>query len=112
MPTPRNPAFEAPMLAAGAQQDVYQLQDIPHSPTRRSPQRIRHFHDDEDALDEAEKFVFEDTRSESSKDPSPHQGSLYFTLAEEQAVVRKFDRRLVLFIALLYMLGFLDRSST
>lgn len=34
-----------------------------------------------------------------------------YTAEEEQAVVRKFDRRLVLFVALLYMLSFLDRSS-
>ncbi len=35
-----------------------------------------------------------------------------YTPDEEQAVVRKFDRRLVMFVALLYMLSFLDRSST
>jgi hypothetical protein len=34
-----------------------------------------------------------------------------YTREEEQAIVRKFDRRLTLFIALLYMLSFLDRSS-
>jgi hypothetical protein len=34
-----------------------------------------------------------------------------YTPEEERAVVRKFDRRLVLFVALLYMLSFLDRSS-
>lgn len=34
-----------------------------------------------------------------------------YTPDEENAVVRKFDRRLVLFVALLYMLSFLDRSS-
>ena len=34
-----------------------------------------------------------------------------FTADEEKAVVRKLDRRLVLFIAFLYMLSFLDRSS-
>ena len=34
-----------------------------------------------------------------------------FTPEEEKAVVKKFDRRLVLFMALLYMLSFLDRSS-
>jgi hypothetical protein len=34
-----------------------------------------------------------------------------YTHAEEQTIVRKFDRRLTLFIALLYMLSFLDRSS-
>ena len=34
-----------------------------------------------------------------------------FTAEEEMAVVKKFDRRLTLFMALLYMLSFLDRSS-
>jgi hypothetical protein len=34
-----------------------------------------------------------------------------YTVEEEKAIVRKFDRRLVLFMALLYMLSFLDRSS-
>lgn len=34
-----------------------------------------------------------------------------YTAEEERAVVRKFDRRLVLFVALLYLLSFLDRSS-
>lgn len=34
-----------------------------------------------------------------------------FTAEEERAVVNKFDRRLVLFVAFLYMLSFLDRSS-
>lgn len=36
---------------------------------------------------------------------------LLYTPAEERAVLRKLDRRLVLFMALLYMLSFLDRSS-
>lgn len=35
-----------------------------------------------------------------------------YTPDEEQTVRRKFDRRLVLFVAMLYMLSFLDRSST
>lgn len=39
-----------------------------------------------------------------------HSYQLY-TPDEERAVVRKFDRNLVLFVALLYMLSFLDRSS-
>lgn len=38
--------------------------------------------------------------------------SPFFTPEEERAVVKKFDRNLVLFVALLYMLSFLDRSST
>lgn len=34
-----------------------------------------------------------------------------YTPEEEKAVVRKFDRRLVAFLSLCYMLSFLDRSS-
>ena len=36
---------------------------------------------------------------------------LLYTPEEERAVLRKLDTRLVLFMALLYMLSFLDRSS-
>lgn len=36
---------------------------------------------------------------------------MLYTPDEEKAVIKKFDRRLVLFVALLYMLSFLDRSS-
>lgn len=35
-----------------------------------------------------------------------------YTPDEENAIRRKFDRKLVVFVALLYMLSFLDRSST
>ncbi|KAK3390548.1 major facilitator superfamily domain-containing protein [Podospora didyma] len=34
-----------------------------------------------------------------------------YTPDEEQAVVRKFDRKLVVFVAFLYMLSFVDRSN-
>lgn len=34
-----------------------------------------------------------------------------FTVDEEKAIVKKLDRHLVLFIAFIYMLSFLDRSS-
>lgn len=40
-----------------------------------------------------------------------HRRRLAYTAEEERAVVRKFDRRLVLFVALLYMMSFLDRSN-
>lgn len=35
-----------------------------------------------------------------------------YTPDEDRAVRRKFDRKLVLFVALLFLLSFLDRSST
>ncbi len=51
---------------------------------------------------------FEDSHSdEEEKRPS----SMLYSSDEEESVIRKFDRRLVLFVALLYMLSFLDRSS-
>jgi hypothetical protein len=54
--------------------------------------------------DDSEKEDFRPVRRVGSR-------SREYTHAEEQAIVRKFDRRLTLFIALLYMLSFLDRSS-
>ena len=42
---------------------------------------------------------------------STTQSFVLYTPDEERSVVRKLDRRLVLFVALLYMLSFLDRSS-
>ncbi|KAJ0115318.1 hypothetical protein J7T55_012595 [Diaporthe amygdali] len=39
------------------------------------------------------------------------RNAFIYTPEEERAVVSKFDRRLVLFVAFLYMLSFLDRSN-
>jgi hypothetical protein len=36
---------------------------------------------------------------------------VHYTGTEERGVLRKLDRRVVLFVALLYLLSFLDRSS-
>ena len=63
------------------------------------------FHESED---EEKGSDFEKGRRES--DSTVHSFMLY-TPDEEKAVIKKFDRRLVLFVALLYMLSFLDRSS-
>jgi phosphatidylinositol 3,5-bisphosphate 5-phosphatase len=54
---------------------------------------------------------------EASPSPTLHKPkrvatfSKAYTPAEEAAVLRKLDRRLVLFLALLYLLSFLDRSN-
>ena len=59
--------------------------------------------------DEEEKSLgFPRSRRSSA---STLQSSMLYTPDEERSVIRKFDRRLVLFLALLYMLSFLDRSS-
>lgn len=61
----------------------------------------------EDADADAE---YHDSSRRRGSASTVHSFQLY-TPDEERAVVRKFDRKLVLFVALLYMLSFLDRSS-
>jgi len=66
--------------------------------------------EDAELLDsEGEKYHDGPRRRRASV--STVQSYQLYTPDEERAVVRKFDRRLVLFVALLYMLSFLDRSS-
>ena len=61
--------------------------------------------DEDDHLDEI--HVDKGRRGSTS---TTHSFMLY-TPDEERTVIRKLDRRLVLFVAFLYMLSFLDRSS-
>ena len=63
----------------------------------------------DESEDEEQGSDFEKRRRESAS--TGHSFMLY-TPDEEKAVIKRFDRRLVLFVALLYMLSFLDRSST
>jgi len=72
--------------------------------------------DEEEGIEEEEQdegeykeFLTRQRRRESMSTVQSYQ---LYTPDEERAVIRKFDRRLVLFVALLYMLSFLDRSST
>lgn len=59
--------------------------------------------DDENVYDSGEELEGKSTRGRTTPK---------YTLDEEKEVVRIFDRRLVPFLALLYLLAFLDRSST
>lgn len=63
--------------------------------------------EEEDDDDDSEKYG----RRRRGTSISTVQSFQLYTPDEERAVVRKFDRKLVLFVALLYMLSFLDRSS-
>ena len=58
---------------------------------------------------------YRNANMDDEKPPQPRGSKkarfLLYTPEEERAVLRKLDRRLVLFMALLYMLSFLDRSS-
>ncbi|KAH6631577.1 major facilitator superfamily domain-containing protein [Chaetomium tenue] len=72
--------------------------------------------EDEDEEDELRGRVKgrsdeEEARSSDEHPRRPRRRRQLYTAEEEQAVVRKFDRKLVVFVALLYMLSFLDRSN-
>ena len=54
--------------------------------------------------------AFPDEDHRENVEDSADEGKSY-AVEEEKAVVGKLDRHLVLFIAFLYMLSFLDRSS-
>ncbi|KAI9748279.1 MAG: hypothetical protein M1835_001852 [Candelina submexicana] len=69
-----------------------------------TPSQPHHKHDEQD---EKHESLGQHRRT---SDSTVHSFTLY-TPDEERAVLRKFDRRLVLFMAFLYMLSFLDRSN-
>lgn len=58
--------------------------------------------DDDQVYDSGEELEGKDTRSRAAPQYTPE---------EDREVVKLFDRRLVPFLALLYLLAFLDRSS-
>ena len=60
---------------------------------------------------EGQKDYYTEDEKDDHGDVHSRPFSRSYTPDEERIVVKKFDRRLVLFMALLYMLSFLDRSS-
>ena len=91
--------------------DAYEMQNVRRDSAQASASSSRHSADHEKMSADAEKVMLEDFDNAPDLADIPASAAPY-SPEEEQAVLRKFDRHLVLFIALLYMLGFLDRSST
>lgn len=52
-----------------------------------------------------------DFSSQAREHRKQHKKQIQWTEHEERTIMRKLDRRLVMFLALLYLLSFLDRSS-
>lgn len=69
------------------------------------------FEDGVDAVEDVEEENRYDSAEELEGKDRRVQSRPKFTLGEEREVVKVFDRRLVPFLALLYLLAFLDRSS-
>ncbi|KAL8903742.1 MAG: hypothetical protein Q9171_007294 [Xanthocarpia ochracea] len=90
-----------------------EMQDIPTHPKHAIDTQSRLSVDDDESIpDIVEKLSIQD----EALDMPLHQAhvvrsSSAYMSEEEQAVIKRFDRHLVLFIAFLYMLGFLDRSN-
>lgn len=80
--------------------DAYELQPISHS----VPSTPVNIDADGDAVDEEAR----DARRLSFDSVQSYE---LYTPDEDKAVLRKLDRRLVGFMALLYCLSFLDRTS-
>ena len=89
-------------------EDDFELEDL--STHASNDQKSQDEYDPrfDESEDEERRPDFEKRRRQS--DSTIHSFKLY-TPDEEKAVIKQFDRRLVLFVALLYMLSFLDRSS-
>jgi len=84
------------------------LTDIHNGTTHRNEEYASISEDELSDDDDPKEARFQDGRRGSA---STTQSYMLYTPNEEKAVIRKFDRRLVLFLAFLYMLSFLDRSS-
>lgn len=88
-----------PLLRAGQEEgEVYELREgVGRRKSARPDSRQHHDYEEDGGMEEM--------REEDGEE------DIVYTADEERAIVRKFDRRLVLFVALLYLLSFLDRSS-
>jgi hypothetical protein len=83
--------------------DTAELRKIRNSSEKHTSRRGRD-QEESSSEDDSEKEDVRPVRRVGSR-------SKEYTDEEEKAIVRKLDIRLTLFIALLYMLSFLDRSS-
>lgn len=111
-----NPSESDPGSDNGSAMDIdgqgdldqdFELEDLPSSPRYSGPTSTLILGDSR--IDKKGSSLG-DLRSRRPS-ASTLQSLMLYTPDEESSVIRKFDRRLVLFVALLYMLSFLDRSS-
>lgn len=83
----------------------------PLSGARRNTDGYGDGDDEDEDEDEEEKRQFLPGGGGEAAVRAAHEDYELYTPDEERAVLRRLDRRLVLFMGLLYMLSFLDRSS-
>ncbi|KAM7222761.1 major facilitator superfamily transporter [Rhypophila decipiens] len=106
--------------------EMYELQDGSRIQHDRGLFPDKYSHQEGDGYRESEEYDDTDVEGAAAADGYYHDAERagqrrrrtasvasfqLYTPDEEKAVVRKFDRKLVVFVALLYMLSFLDRSN-
>ncbi|XPS99730.1 hypothetical protein M3J09_008900 [Ascochyta lentis] len=95
-PTPSRSSGSSDELALLNDTNSYELQPISHS----TPASPLNDNDDDDELHNARRLSFDSVQSYE-----------LYTPDEDRTVLRKLDRKLVSFMALLYCLSFLDRTN-
>ncbi|MCJ1266741.1 hypothetical protein MMC22_006626 [Lobaria immixta] len=92
--------------SVGRAEEMFEMEDLTKSSGYPRHSDVTSLYDVDDEGSEKENSAV-DRRDNNSVD----QNFTLYTPDEEQSVIKTFDRRIVLFIALLYMLSFLDRSN-
>lgn len=112
---PARPSVAVVVVGGASTSD--DMSDSPSSARLLTPDSGQDEQEEEDGnvelrhLDRTRGQKQRDRPSGPRRSSARRRGRPSYTAEEERAIVRKFDRRLVLFVALLYMLSFLDRSS-
>lgn len=92
--------------------EMYELQELDQRKSHRQQSRGERGLDEDEEDDEGDDDDFHPIVRRNRRLSSSTAASFQlYTPDEERAVVRKFDRRLVLFLSVCYMMSFLDRSS-
>ena len=78
------------------------------APTGSNVKTTGYGKDSEEDIDSEDDFDLREITAASAKSKTTSKD---YTDAEERTILRKFDRRLILFLSLLYLFSFLDRSN-
>lgn len=90
----------------GRVEEMFEMEDLTKSSGYSRQVDAASHYDVDDDESEQESFTGDCKESDST-----HESFTLYTPEEERSVIKTFDRRIALFVALLYMLNFLDRSS-
>ena len=94
-------------ISQGSKSQTFELKELRPGPDEATPKETDGLVEEHDSEDEDRTVEFGRSRTASVRSTI----SINYTPEEEKAVLKKLDRRLALFMALLYLLSFLDRSS-